>query len=433
MKTTMGTFDDYSIRYEDIKFNLNQLSGGKYTLEEYIGNGSQGNVYRISDGIYDYALKVMPVIGKVMEACGAYDDDMYQEIKRVSLQEINTMEQYKNCPHIAQLMEAYEIRTDEGLIAYYYEIQRLYEDIDGRFSGPTADREMIKMGMDICRAISELQGKSNIRVVHRDIKLGNILYDDDAECYILADLGSTRILTHADSTVTRTLFTSAFAAPELESRYQVLGKYYGKHGEQFKYEKWMKQSHQYRNYDIYGLGMTMFYLLSGGKFPKDFKNERQMLKNVNPDLRKVIFKAISDAPAKRYPSEKEMLADLAAIAPNRRKASKADRKPGIVKSFIFPQTLILIAYMMEVFVGYSTIYSQAFSNLLYGSHHWAIHLILLLGFLGCSAILCWTVNLRLLKFYHRVYLKRPLTGRKGFLMIVLIPILCMLSILGFGL
>lgn len=138
-------------------------------------------------------------------------------------------------------------------------------------------------------------------LVHRDIKPGNILFDD-AGCALLSDFGAVKNIHMSSHTLTGMLVgTPAYMAPE-----QGLG-----------------EAGDARS-DLYALG-ALFYHLATGQLP--FSAEKPLaviLKHIHtpltpptqlnpalpPDLERIIRRAMSKAPAERYQSADELLDEL---------------------------------------------------------------------------------------------------------------------------
>lgn len=104
------------------------------------------------------------------------------------------------------------------------------------------EKEILKMAYDIGMALDAAH-KNNL--IHRDIKLENIFYDEVGQKYKLGDFGIAR--TTDDGMVSTVAFTKGYGAPEvvgtLEDKYDCTA-------------------------DIYSFGMMLYVLLNEMKFPE---------------------------------------------------------------------------------------------------------------------------------------------------------------------
>jgi len=178
----------------------------------------------------------------------------------------------------------------------------------------TSDRsftrmDVIKLGMDICRAL-ELCQKFNI--IHRDIKPENIFVSELGD-YKLGDFGIARTVEKTMSGLSKK-GTYTYMAPEIYR-----GDAYGS------------------NADIYSLGLVLYRLLNDNRAPFLPKhpapithNDREkalaqrisgaelpLPKNADGRLAEIVLKACAYNPKERYSSPKLMYDELDAILYNR--------------------------------------------------------------------------------------------------------------------
>ena len=229
---------------------------GKWYIEEKLGEGSYGAVYKIRSTDYNgksyySALKVISIPkdenerAEVELLCGTEENtrNYFQEQLNRFETEIELMNQFKGKTNIVSY-EDHEIIPREGdQIGFDVFVRmELLEDLR-KIQRTNAELlnnqiEIIHIGKDICNAL-EICMEHNI--IHRDIKPGNIMRSKDGD-YKLGDFGVARNL---DSTSTMTkVGTLSFMAPEVENA----------------------DSYDERA-DIYSLGMVLYELLNNNRAP----------------------------------------------------------------------------------------------------------------------------------------------------------------------
>ena len=157
----------------------------------------------------------------------------------------------------------------------------------------SSERVLVRMAADICRAF-EACAKYNI--IHRDVKPANIFVDlsggDDAARFVLSDFGFCRDIDASENSVVSRVGTPHFIAPEIVGRVPLNSL----------------------NSDIYSLGVTLYYLVSGGKFPPDgYVKQIPPLPHISRAFADVILKAIQPYPSNRYQTASQMLRELTSL------------------------------------------------------------------------------------------------------------------------
>jgi serine/threonine protein kinase len=186
------------------------------------------------------------------------------------------------------------------------------------FHSPAFFRAMAVLGAQVAEALDHAHEQG---VIHRDVKPSNLILDRHGQPWV-ADFGLAQVGTDAALTATGELLgTLRYMSPE-QSLAQRVGV-------------------DHRT-DIYSLGVTLYELLVlRAAFPS--RNRQDLLRqisteeppaprNLNPavpaDLETVVLKAMSKDPSDRYPTAREMAADLRRFAENR---TVVARRPGIAK------------------------------------------------------------------------------------------------------
>ena len=177
-----------------------------------------------------------------------------------------------------------------------------------------SEKEIIKIGIDICKALVNCHKKD---IIHRDIKPGNIFINEFGD-YLLGDFGISRIVNNVKRASTST-GTIEYMAPEQ-----------------------IRESNS-ENYgltvDIYSLGLTLYELANGGKLP--FANSIRITQaenalrlsgkrlpvpsGVGEELANIILKACEYDVSNRYQSAGEMLQELIWLGGERTEKEKTER------------------------------------------------------------------------------------------------------------
>ena len=264
---------------------------GDYELLEEIGRGGQGVVYRARQKSLNRTV-ALKVIGLGRWATSAH-------VKRFRLEAAAAAS--LNHPYIVPI---YEVGEREG--ACYFSM--------GLVEGGQLDAILKREPMPIRRAV-ELMVKlartvhyaHEHNILHRDIKPGNILLDQQGEPH-LTDFGLARLV-ETESTVTRTLEvlgTPSYMAPE-----QAAGNNPAAAG-------------LTKATDVYGLGAVFYHLLTGHPpfaggttyetikllLETEPRQPRQLNPKIDRDLSTICLKCLEKDPKRRYASALALAEDL---------------------------------------------------------------------------------------------------------------------------
>lgn len=234
------------------------LHWGPFRLEQKIGEGAFGEVYRAWDPTLEreVALKLLLAPGKNPEAS-------YQTM----LREARLAARVRH-PNIVSV---YGADRHDGRVGFWTDFVRgrTLSDllkVQGRFS-PT---EAALIGIEVCRAVSAVHAAG---LLHRDIKLGNIMREDGGRI-LLMDFG----LSHeAGSHTAQAGGTPHYMAPEI-----------------------LTGGEPSRASDVYAIGVVL-YRLATGQYPQN---------DHRPDLPEaflaILDKALHPDPSQRYPGAGEL-------------------------------------------------------------------------------------------------------------------------------
>ncbi len=300
------------------KYEIGSPVFSDWIIREELGAGSFGKVFRIQrqDAFTqeNSALKVITVpqnetelrellqSGQTPEQAQRY---LYSVVENL-VSEITIMSKLKATANIVSY-EDYKIVPHEDGMGWdiLIRMELLHPLLDYAYEHPFSRRDIIRLGMDMCKALSLCQ---KYNVIHRDIKPENIFVSDNGD-YKLGDFGIARTLEKSNGGLTK-IGSSNYMAPEVFR------------GEQYGF-----------SVDIYSLGIVLYRLLNRNRtpflpeFPAEISVEGQtsaLTKRMCGDpipmpyysegrLPEIVLKACAFDPGDRYSSPMQMEAELEAI------------------------------------------------------------------------------------------------------------------------
>lgn len=254
-----------------------------YTILDRIGAGGMGVVYKALDSKLDrvVAIKFLPPhLGN-------------DETARVRFIAEAKAASALDHPNIATIFEIDE-SPDVGLfiVMAYYPGQSLAERIH---QGPLP----LPMALDLAVQIGDgLAEAHEHEIVHRDVKPGNIMVTDEGIIKIL-DFG-----------------LATARGKDMDDSGPILGTVKFMSPERFGYGP---VDHRC---DIWALGIVLYNMITG-RFPFDCTDMMELMTRIQesepapfsapPDLRDIILTALSKQPAERYPSMRNLVAEIRAF------------------------------------------------------------------------------------------------------------------------
>ena len=259
---------------------------GRYRLERELGRGAMGTVYLAVDPAIARQVAI-----KTLSLLEHYEEREQEVAAQRFLKEAEAVGRLAH-PHIVSIHDAGREHDVAYLVMDYVDGESLDSWVDKNSLLPVWEV------LDIAAQVADgLDYAHSQKVVHRDVKPGNIIYDRDSGAAKITDFGVARIL---DSKQTRTgtvLGTPSYMSPE-----QVVGK------------KIKGQS------DQFSLGVTLYQLLTGSlPFSGDSVATLmyQIANRKMPPLRKqrsglpacvsrMVSRALHKDPARRFANGAEM-------------------------------------------------------------------------------------------------------------------------------
>ena len=290
----------------------------KWTICRKLGQGSYGAVYEIQQedfgNVYKAALKVITVPQSEMEIQSVLAEGMtlpqaekyFYSVVEDIVRESAIMSRLKGTGNIVSYEDHTVIRHSDGIgWDILIRMELLHPLLPYVYQNPMARRDIIKLGIDICKAL-ELCQRYNI--IHRDIKPENIFISDNGD-YKLGDFGIARTIERTTSGLSKK-GTYSYMAPEVYA-----GREYG------------------FSVDTYSLGLVLYRMLNKNRGPflpqppeaiTFSSREQALVRRISGEplpcpfygegrLGGIVLKACAFDPKERYSSPQQLRQELEAI------------------------------------------------------------------------------------------------------------------------
>lgn len=254
---------------------INEILDRKYQILSEIGRGGGGIVflgYHLTLGKYVVIKKIKEQAADVLEIRGEADT-----LKHLSHQ------------YLPQVYDFLVIGREIFTVMDYVNGHDLnwYMEQGVIFS----EEELVRLLRQLCRVLEYLHGQTP-PIIHRDIKPGNIMLRENGDVCLI-DFN----ISFSENSRNCIGYSYQFAPPE-----QIEAANRAAHGDAFSY---MPDART----DIYSLGATFFYLMTGVR-PKDISEDELKKGRVktaySPELFRIIQKAMAQTPKKRYSGAAKM-------------------------------------------------------------------------------------------------------------------------------
>lgn len=247
---------------------------GQYRLEEVIGEGGMGRIYRATHLHLDRVLAI-----KVLAPRLSKDAALVQRFQR----EARALARLSH-PHIVSIHDM----GSQGEVHYF--VMEYVEGVNLRQLMATGDVTAQRALALVARICDALHYAHDCGIVHRDIKPENILIDKAGQPRV-ADFGLAKVL-RGDTAPTNLTGTNV-----------VLGTYNYMAPEQ---KRSAKVDHRA---DIYAVGVVLYELLTGklpaGHFPPPSSSAK-----VDASVDQLVLKALQAEPEQRYQSAHDLGSDI---------------------------------------------------------------------------------------------------------------------------
>ena len=288
----------------------------QWEIVRELGEGAFGSVYEVErkdiGGTFKAALKFMSIPKSQKEIQDAMTEGMdettattyFRSIMEDLVKEFATMEMLKGNTNIVSY-EDHVVVEHENEVGWdiLIRMELLTPFKDHLQSHPMSEKDVIKVGRDICSALVICEKRN---IVHRDIKMENVFVSEYGD-YKLGDFGVARTVEKTTSGMS-IKGTISYMAPEVYK------------GQQYN-----------SSVDMYSLGILLYRLVNNNRSPflppapapisytdKENAEMRRLAgerfpdaSSATPELMAIIRKATAYKAAERYASAADMRDDLA--------------------------------------------------------------------------------------------------------------------------
>ncbi|MFQ9828466.1 MAG: protein kinase domain-containing protein [Oscillospiraceae bacterium] len=301
-----------------MEFSMGSVVLDGWKIIRLLGEGSYGKVFEIERSefgqTYRAALKVITVPQSSAEVRSVISEGMsvsqaeayFHGIVEELMHEFSIMFKLKGTANIVSCEDLRVLEHPDGIgWDILIRMELLHPLLPYVYQHPMARRDIIRLGIDICKAL-ELCQRYNI--IHRDIKPENIFISDNGD-YKLGDFGIARTIERTTSGLSKK-GTYSYMAPEVYA-----GKEYG------------------FSVDTYSLGLVLYRMLNKNRGPFlpqppeaiTYDNREQALaRRVSGEplprpfygegrLGEIVLKACAFDPKDRYSSPQQLRQELEAI------------------------------------------------------------------------------------------------------------------------
>lgn len=261
-------------------FSPGEIFASRYRMITRIGRGGMGDVWRADDLVLD-----TPVALKLIHATGP---DAREQI-------LNEVRLARQITHPA-VCRVFDVGTHADQIFFSMEFVQ-GEDLAGLLKrvGRIPSEKVLDIARQLCEGLAAAHSRG---VLHRDLKPANVLIDNDGRIRI-TDFGIA--ITRRDGQRYTPMGTPGYMAPEQLTPGAMLTE----------------------RTDLYALGLILYELVTG---QHPFKQARPghvtprpstLVTDIDPQLGRVILRALSPEPLERPASADEMAESLAALGARR--------------------------------------------------------------------------------------------------------------------
>src|SRR6266487_1374556 len=250
------------------------LLSGRYKIEERIGQGGMGAVYKASDTRFNNR----PIDIKEMSRAGLTPAHV-QEAEESFEHEARLLADLLH-PNLPRIYDHFTENERSYLVMDFIEGQTLEDYMEKAAGNPIPLEQVLDWGEQICDVLSYLHTHQP-PIIFRDLKPSNVMISDSGHVYLI-DFGIARVFKPGQSHDTVALGSPGFAAPEQ----------YGK-------------AQSTPRSDIYSLGALLHCLLTG----------------VDPSEQPFFFRPVSEVNAMVSPALEALLQQMLEMNTEMRPAS----------------------------------------------------------------------------------------------------------------
>lgn len=273
------------------------LSGGKYVIESKIGEGGFGITYKaVQTGLYrPVCIKEYFLAGRCVRNTQArtvhlqgISEEKFERFRQAFVKEAQTVASLHH-PNIVEVIDIFDENNTSYMVMTFIEgcsLQRIVNT-----NGPLSYPDAVNYMAQISNAVDYIH-KHNI--LHRDIKPDNIMVTPDYKA-ILIDFGSAREFEQDKTQMHTSMLTHGYAPPEQYTSNSRKGSYT----------------------DIYALGATLYFILTGkvpleaaARLTEPLVEPKVLNPSIPPEANQTVMKAMNLKKENRYQQVQDFMDDL---------------------------------------------------------------------------------------------------------------------------
>jgi serine/threonine protein kinase len=323
---------------------LNFQLNNKYNIKKVLGQGGFGITYLAEDTLLDIDVCIKELFISGNSTRGANMTVLTQNMKEFSfadfkdrfLQEAKQLARFGH-PNIVRVMEFFEANNTAYVVMEYIAGKNLKDYIAE--NGVMTEQQALPMIHQLFDAVEEVH---NAGMLHRDLKPDNILLTAKNRV-VLIDFGSAREFTEGKTITQTAMLTPGFAPIEQYSNRAKRGTFT----------------------DIYALGATMYYMLTGHKpiaatdrYREQLPAPHQVNPQISTQLSSAVMMAMEMKEEDRFQSVGDFRVALQQMVGGQKK--KEEQKTVVIpktessKTVQNPETgkkILFQAYLLQFFLG----------------------------------------------------------------------------------
>lgn len=286
------------------------LCDGRYVIEKKIGAGGFGITYRAMQSGLNRAVCIKEFFpsGRCMRDTAHHtvyaqdiDEALFEKYRQAFRHEAETLAALQH-PSIVEVIDIFDENNTSYMVMPFVEGRTLQQMVDQQ--GPLSYPEAVNYIAQVADAVGYIHQR---HILHRDIKPDNIIITAEYRA-ILIDFGSAREFVNDKTQAHTSILTHGYAPTEQYSTTSRKGSYT----------------------DIYALGATLYFVLSG-KVPMDaaarMSEEMPEPRSINPaipdEANRTIMKAMQMKAVDRHQTVQEFMDDLRNVHPSQTTSATA--------------------------------------------------------------------------------------------------------------
>lgn len=336
------------------------LCGGKYTIEKKIGEGGFGITYKALQSCLNRTVCIKEYFPaakcvRATHACTVYvqgaSETIFEKYRQAFVKEARMLAAL-NHPNIVEVIDIFDENNTSYMVMAFIEGKSLQCIVDSR--GRLPYPEVVNYIAQVTNAVGYLHDR---HILHRDIKPDNIMITADYKA-ILIDFGSAREFEHDKTQIHTSMLTHGFAPTEQYTANSRKGSYT----------------------DIYAIGATMYFLLTGrvpveaaARLTEKMVPPKELAPDIPDEANRTILKAMQLKAENRHQTVNEFMDDLRNVRPSvlvdemigSQKSQPASGKKQliwIVSGVV--AVLLIVTYLLSGFGSRNRAILQKYDNLI---------------------------------------------------------------------